>query len=89
MIAHDRRPLELAPPRRTSWYRLAGPPSRRPYHAAGPDWQRTGRAQCGANISRPAFASYGPPTNDNPHRPHDRRTCAHCLHLTNRQENTR
>lgn len=38
-----------------SWYRVANRWAR--YHTAGAPWVRTGRAICGADISRPGFAA--------------------------------
>jgi len=37
-----------------AWYRNAG---RGKYHRAREDWVRSGRAVCGANISRPGFVA--------------------------------
>ncbi len=45
-------------------------PRRPKFHAARPDWIRSGRALCGADISRPGWTSTNPGTD---------RTCADCL----------
>ena len=60
-----------------SWYRNAG---RTRYHAARPDWVRSGRALCGADIKRPGFVSdNGPPA----HPGTSLGACAHCRKQTN------
>jgi len=35
------------------WYRNAG----RVYHHARPDWSKSGRADCGANIAKPVYVA--------------------------------
>lgn len=52
--------------RPANWYRNIGGV----YHRATRDWVRTGRAICGADISRPAFVAYG---YEKP-----KLSCAHC-----------
>lgn len=56
-----------------SWYRNAGRGPR--YHAGRPDWIRSGRAMCGADISRPTYVvDRGPPSDNLP-------TCKRCKRL--------
>lgn len=76
--------------RTACWHRNAGA---RRWHTDAPDWTRTGRALCGADISRPWMYRVGPPPEPAheqlAHYPRtygDTRACARCVRTLARGE---